>query len=208
MNTRIAGASSTLEFLFVCGRLKTEKRTGWVNHHVKLPESISDHMYRMSIISFLVKDPTIDKEKCIKLSLLHDMAEALVGDITPWQGITKEEKHKMEKEAMKEITRSLPDAVGSELYQLWNEYESQATAEAKLVKDFDRLDMIVQAFEYEKAQGLHLQSFFDSTEGTFRHPEIIAVVEELKKRRSLLQQTHSRNAVEQTCTPTTSESSK
>lgn len=82
--------SGILEFLFIVGQLKTQKRMGWVNHRVHLPESISDHMYRMAImryfahwnfltLSFLVQDKEINKNKCMKLALVHDMAEAIVG---------------------------------------------------------------------------------------------------------------------------------
>ena len=34
--------------------------------------------------------------RCIKIALVHDMAECIVGDITPMDGITKEEKNKLE----------------------------------------------------------------------------------------------------------------
>lgn len=57
-----------------------------------------------------------------------------------------------------------------ELEVLWQEYESQSTPESHLVKDFDKLEMIIQAHEYEHAQGLTLQQFFDSTQGKFKTP--------------------------------------
>lgn len=55
-----------------------------------------------------------------------------------------------------------------EVEVLWHEYEAQATPESHLVKDFDKLEMIIQAHEYEQAQGLQLQQFFDSTQGKFK----------------------------------------
>jgi hypothetical protein len=51
---------------------------------------------------------------------------------------------------------------------LWHEYEQQSSPEAHLVKDFDKLEMIIQAHEYEQDQGLALQQFFDSTSGKFK----------------------------------------
>eukprot|EP00882_Tetradesmus_deserticola_P015811 GHRQ01016850.1.p4 GENE.GHRQ01016850.1~~GHRQ01016850.1.p4 ORF type:complete len:107 (-),score=36.04 GHRQ01016850.1:372-692(-) len=59
-------------------------------------------------------------------------------------------------------------AAAQEVDQLWQEYEQQSTPEAHLVKDFDKLEMIMQAHEYEQSQGLGLQQFFDSTRGRFR----------------------------------------
>jgi len=55
-----------------------------------LSESIADHMYRMSIITMLCPPETgINRDRCAKLALIHDMAEALVGDITPPDNIAK-----------------------------------------------------------------------------------------------------------------------
>ena len=50
----------------------------------------------MSMISFLVQDPTVDKDKLMKICMVHDLAEAIVGDITPHDGVSKEEKRKLE----------------------------------------------------------------------------------------------------------------
>ena len=77
------------------------------------------------------------------MSLLNNSVEqALVGDITPYQGITKAEKHKKEAEAMNQLKETLENSeVGQELVELWQEYEAQATPEAKLVKEFDKMDM-------------------------------------------------------------------
>lgn len=59
-------------------------------------ESIADHMYRMAIMVQLVRDASINKSKCIKMALVHDMAEAITGDITPDDGISNEEKNRLE----------------------------------------------------------------------------------------------------------------
>ena len=37
-----------------------------------------------------------------------------------------------------------------EIFDLWQEYESGTTPEALIVKDLDKLEMLFQAFEYEK----------------------------------------------------------
>jgi putative hydrolases of HD superfamily len=50
------------------------------------------------------------------------------------------------------------------------EYEKGESQEAMLCKDFDKLEMILQAAEYESSQGMRLQDFFDSTEGKWQTP--------------------------------------
>ena len=79
------------------GKLKTLKRTGWVNNGVALPESVADHMYRMAMCSFLITDPVLDRARLMKLAVVHDLAEALVGDIVPHDvRYTKEQKRVLE----------------------------------------------------------------------------------------------------------------
>ena len=121
--------SSILQFMLVIGQLKVNKRTGWVNHKVDKPESIADHMYRMSILAFLLDGENLNRDRCIKMSLAHDMAESIVGDITPMDtSITKEEKHRLEEAAMMHINELLGGtAVALEILDLWREYEAAST---------------------------------------------------------------------------------
>ncbi|XP_066035356.1 5'-deoxynucleotidase HDDC2 isoform X2 [Chamaea fasciata] len=168
------GASGLLSFLRLIGQLKTVPRTGWVYRNVANPESVSDHMYRMAMMALVTEDKGLNKDRCIRLALVHDMAECIVGDIAPADNIPKEEKHRREKE-----------------------YENQSTAEAKFVKQLDQCEMILQAFEYEELENTpgRLQDFFDSTAGKFVHPEILQLVSlinrERKKRIAATSHPHS-----------------
>ncbi|XP_069866586.1 5'-deoxynucleotidase HDDC2 isoform X2 [Dipodomys merriami] len=161
-------------------------RTGWVYRNVKNPESVSDHMYRMAIMAMVTKDNHLNKDRCIRLALVHDMAECIVGDIAPADNVPKEEKHRREEEAMKQITQLLPEDLRTELYELWEEYETQSSAEARFVKQLDQCEMILQAFEYEDLENKPgcLQEFYDSTAGKFSHPEIVQLVSELETERN------------------------
>lgn len=65
----------------------------------------------------------------------------------------------------------------------FKEYALQESEEAKTVKELDRLDMILQAFDYESDKSLNLQEFFDSTRGKFKNPWILEIVQELYTQR-------------------------
>lgn len=166
--------SRVLPFLHLATNLKKTPRTGWVKRDVKNPESIADHMYRMSLMALLMEgNPEgYDFNQCVKLAIVHDLAECIAGDITPVCGVSNAEKHEMESRAMDEIAEMLGDCAASRsIRALWEEYEAGQTREAKLVKDFDKIEMIVQAGEYERDQadrGVELQEFFDSTAGKWR----------------------------------------
>ncbi|KAG5438151.1 hypothetical protein PCANB_003002 [Pneumocystis canis] len=81
-------STSILPFLHILENLKTTPRTGWLKFKIENPESIASHIYRVSIISMLCTISSINRDKCIKMALIHDMAESLVGDITPFDKIS------------------------------------------------------------------------------------------------------------------------
>lgn len=151
---------------------------------VKDCESIAGHMYRMSLITFLLdENQSLDRVKCMEMALVHDLAEAVVGDITPYCGVSKEEKRNREFVAMEDIAK-LAGPSYHRLMELFHEYEQGESAEAKFVKDLDRLDMVMQAFEYEKKESnLRLQEFFDNTDGKFQHPFVQRIVKEIYAQR-------------------------
>lgn len=168
--------SGKLELMHIIERLKTQTRTGWVN--VKVPgrvESIADHMYRMAMLSLLSEeDEELDIAKCVQMAVVHDLAEALVGDITPHDGISKAQKQKLEEvrmskhvfflillgiraeftlqDAMHTMTQKNLDPNGAasrRICALFEEYEQRSTKEARFVKDLDLLEMALQGSEYE-----------------------------------------------------------
>jgi putative hydrolase of HD superfamily len=155
--------------------LKTTPRTGWVLQEAgPRIESVADHSWRITLMAMVATssgDTKYDTNKCIKMALVHDLAESTVGDITPHCGVSDDDKHKMELDAMTTMTEKLGGG-GKELLDLWKEYEEGASEEAKLVKDMDKLEMILQALEYENdgKNGKSLDGFFDSTRSKWRTP--------------------------------------
>merc|ERR1712007_192916 len=113
----------------------------------------------------------LDVEKCIKIGLVHDLAEGVVGDLVVSGStecrdkITEEEKAAREERAMKSMfAETRPDLV-----ETWAEYENQTSDEARFMKDLDRLEMLIQADEYEEEQpSKRLDDFYRSTDGCFK----------------------------------------
>ncbi|KAG9065862.1 HD domain-containing protein 2 [Linnemannia hyalina] len=186
--TKTQSVKGTLQFLHIVEKLKRTKRTGWVNNGIKPAESIADHMYRMGIMAMLIDEKTagVNKDRCIKMAIVHDLAESLVGDITPYDGVTIEDKHTQERNAMHHLCRELLgwSDQAQEISGLWEEYEAAATPEALLVKDFDKFEMIMQALEYEKSEDVTLEDFFAGTRGKFKHPMVTGWVDELEAERA------------------------
>lgn len=155
----VENSPSPLPFFHMLERLKTTKREGWRRFGISRGESIADHMYRMAAMT-LVCPPSLsarlDLDRCIKLCIVHDMAEALVGDITPVDGVAKPEKSRREAATMDYLTGPLlagfaggPEA-GANLRAIWQEYEDGRTPESVFVHDLDKMELLCQMIEYER----------------------------------------------------------
>jgi 5'-deoxynucleotidase YfbR-like HD superfamily hydrolase len=127
--------------------------------------------------------PKINTARLLQMALVHDLAECTIGDITPYCGVSDDEKHTRELHAMQNLTRTLPN--GHVLLGLWQEYEAGETPEARICKDLDKLEMILQAAEYETdgQNKLPLDGFFDSTRDKWRTSLGAAWGTEIEKRR-------------------------
>ncbi|EKD18676.1 uridylate kinase Ura6 [Drepanopeziza brunnea f. sp. 'multigermtubi' MB_m1] len=79
---------SPVPFMLLLETLKHLPRTGWVQHGVDCPESVSGHIFLMTVMASLLKSDG-DPSRRAAMALVHDMAESLVGDITPSQGVSK-----------------------------------------------------------------------------------------------------------------------
>ncbi|RKF78937.1 HD domain-containing protein C4G3.17 [Golovinomyces cichoracearum] len=171
------GSDSPVSFFHILERLKTTPREGWRRFGKKNGESISDHMYRMAMMAMFAPEPLrglLDIQRCTNMALIHDMAEALVGDITPVEGISKEEKNRRETTTMDFLTKNiLGNVEGGRIAQnirsLWQEYEDGVTLESKFVHDLDKIELILQMVEYERASACKC----DLGEFTWVHCKII-----------------------------------
>jgi putative hydrolase of HD superfamily len=151
-----------LEFASEIGRLKEIKRTGWINKSVKNPESVADHSFRLAVLAMLyAEESNLNSEKCMKMALVHDMAEIYTGDIP------RHDKEKIEKEeqALKRLLEKLPDKMKKEITDLWEEFAAKKSKEAMLVSDLDKIEMLIQAVDYKKQRRAeNMDEFFATTE--------------------------------------------
>jgi len=131
------------------GELKRIEREGWKRADIEDVESVADHTCRSALIGLLLgKKLGLDTDRLVNMLLIHDLAEIETGDITPVESVSKEEKRDMEKEAIEKLLDTIKDK--EELVELWYEFEIGQDKEAKIARDIDKLEMILQAVEYEE----------------------------------------------------------
>lgn len=147
-------SASPFPFLHLVEQLKQTVRRGWEIRGIASPESVSDHMYRMTVMIMMA--PGVDNETRIhamKMALVHDLGEALVGDIAPSDGVSKEDKHLRERLAFQYLSclaKPVNLVFAEEITALWCEFEEGITDAARLVRSIDALECMTQAVEYEE----------------------------------------------------------
>jgi putative hydrolases of HD superfamily len=145
--------------------LKSVRRAGWVSKvKVEDAESVADHTFSMATMAMLLSDMLgFNTHRVIKMVLIHDLAESIVGDYMPGDASARQKLVK-EKKAMKYILSTLPKEIREEYEKIWLEYLHNRTEIARFVHRIDKLEMALQAYQYSKqgyAEKL-LAPFFES----------------------------------------------
>lgn len=139
-----AELTGILDFLRRAERLKDTVRSGFTTEGRQ--ESVADHTWRLCIMAMMLHDrfPDVDFAHLIKMCLIHDLGEAVSGDIpAPEQSAATRKAHQ-ERRDLIELLSPLPVRLQNEVLDLWDEYESAATPEAQLAKALDKLETLLQ----------------------------------------------------------------
>jgi putative hydrolase of HD superfamily len=170
---------------FEFSQLKSLFRQGWLRKGVSKDqcETVAEHTLGVVLLALFLADahfPELDKDKLVRMGLLHDFGEIYAGDIVPGK-MSLEEKHALEKKSVERVFSRLPK--GQDYLALWEEFEAGQTAEARFLKEVDRLEMGMQASVYEQERLGDLDVFFDSTDKALTTPELRKILAALLKLR-------------------------
>jgi putative hydrolases of HD superfamily len=164
---------NVIKFLEITGLQKRTQRTGWVDVGVYQPESVADHTFRTAVLSMLYADlEGLDTLKMLRMALIHDLPEAMIGDLMPSQKNAQTKQR--EKAAIHDILGLLPLMEKENYLAVWNEYQEGKTKEAKAVRQLDKIEMALQAKEYEKmgTSNKSLKRFIKSAKASTDWPEL------------------------------------
>lgn len=146
-DTEIAGL---VEFLREAERLKTVTRSAYTS--TGEVESVAEHTWRVALMATLLAPqfPGVDAARLVRMCLIHDLGEAIGGDIpAPEQARRRAEgasegKSAAERRDLVTLISPLPEPLRDDITALWDEYEAADSAEAKLAKAIDKLETILQ----------------------------------------------------------------
>jgi putative hydrolase of HD superfamily len=162
-----------LPLLIELQRLKRLDRTGWVLRGLAPgAESVGAHTYGVALTAMLLADEVrarggaVDVERVLRLALMHDWAEARMGDLprTASEYFGAAARRKAERAAFDDMVAGLGAELSREYSALHEDYETRATVEARLVKAADVIDLLAQAFVFERAGARELGEFWIGAE--------------------------------------------
>lgn len=156
----------TVEFVRRALALKDTPRKGWLRAGVPRPESVADHAWGVGLLALAAADarPGLDRARLLELALVHDLAEAVTGDLVPGDYADRAEKLGRERNALESLVEWAPIALRRRILDRFEEYATGASEEARLVRELDKLEMAFQADRY-RSQGVRdVDAFLESAD--------------------------------------------
>ena len=136
-------------YLFELGQLKRVRRSGWWVAGVDQPESVAEHSFRTAAIAYVLAElEGANPEKAAAIALFHDTGETRVND-QPRVGKTYVDWSGAEEKVIEDQLQRLPAGLGDKIRALYSEGAAKNSPEARIAKDADRLECLIQAREYE-----------------------------------------------------------
>ena len=156
-------ARELISFLDIIEKLKMT-----VRHNVMRSgrvESVAEHSWRLAVMAMLAagEEEGLNKDRAIRLALVHDLGEAITGDIPAF--IKTDENRKTEREAIAELCESLPEKESAELKSLFSELDEMNTPEARFMKALDKCEAVLSHNEADISTWLPLEYDLQLTYG-------------------------------------------
>ena len=151
---------NVINYYVLCNKLKNIIRTGWKDWNVKRErlESVAEHIFGVQMLAIAMKleyKYEIDIMKVIFMLAIHELGETVIGDITLFE-MSKEEKEKIEHEAVSNILNGLLD--GNQINELFLEFDAGQTKEAKFAYQCDKLECDLQCKLYDEENCVDLNA--------------------------------------------------
>ena len=158
--------SAWLDLLLAAGVMKNLPRSGWRQVGITDSESVADHSFRVIVIALLLGEliEGIDRGKLLRMAVLHELPESRLTDL-PLSAVNllgRDAKYRAEDHAWDDLLPA--DGRLDEWQMLWREFEAGRSPEAKLTRAADRLELLVQAYEYERSGRRNLDEFWETKE--------------------------------------------
>lgn len=173
---------NAMRFYLLATKLKYKLRSGWDKNHWNVTcerlESTAEHVYGTCILALSLNSEfqlDMDMEKVLKMLTIHEIGEVLIGDITPFDGITVEEKAEIEHKAMQDVLGDIVEK--DELYGLLLEFDEHNTKESNFAYLCDKLEADIQAKVYQD-MGCQRELSDQKNNVVFKNPKVQQMIDD------------------------------
>jgi putative hydrolase of HD superfamily len=197
-----------IDFFIEVGKLKTLKRRGWLMRDLKDPETVADHAYRVLFLAWIFsKGHNLNTKKVLKLALIHSLSAVHIDYVSPYdklleakshseaqrrypalvlraplqvKGVIKNKRFQEEKRAIEKLIKYLPETLSKEVLDLWMDFQTSSSKEAKFLRAVDKLENLIQAIEYRKQlKKSFMAPFWSQMSEVTDDPKLLHLVEGL-----------------------------
>lgn len=144
MTLKAEDVKGRLAFLEEAEKLKSVLRNSRTS--TGRPESAAEHSWRLCLMAIVFEKELagLDMLKLLKICVLHDLGEAIHGDIPAVEQSGRPDKSAQEKADLTHLARSLDEEQRAGVLALWQDYEDAASPEARAAKALDKMETILQ----------------------------------------------------------------
>lgn len=144
---------NSLEFIKQSEKLKDTLRCAFNSNGRQ--ESTAEHTWRLCLMAMVFEQEfsNIDFAKLLKICIIHDLGEAIHGDIPAIEQSDTTTKAIQERADLQQLISPLEPQLQEQFLSLWDEYEQASSLEAKIVKGLDKLETIIQHNQGKNPEG-------------------------------------------------------
>jgi putative hydrolase of HD superfamily len=171
----------TIELVRRALALKDVARKGWLRVGVERPESVADHSWGVALLAIAAAPAGMDRARLLELAITHDLCEVATGDLVPGDYADRAEKLSRERAGLETLVETAPLPLRRLLMDRFEELATDASPEARLVHELDKLEMAFQAERYA-ARGIdreRLADFHESAARAIRDPHLSSALSSL-----------------------------
>ncbi|HDJ67040.1 MAG TPA: HD domain-containing protein [Nitrososphaeria archaeon] len=160
-------------------RLKELRRTGWVQRGVKDPETVASHSYAVALLTLITAElKGLDALDAVRMALIHDLAESIIGDLTPEMKAGLKDLEERERKFFEDLLKLMPRALAETYLDAWRRFSKGEDEVSRLVREVDKLERGLQAIKYLKKGYAEVREIYESALNELKDPELKKVLGE------------------------------
>lgn len=140
-----------LEFILEIDKMKKILRQTILTDYSR-QENDAEHSWHISVMAMVLAeyaDESVDISRVIRMTLVHDLIEIYAGDTFAYDVAGNQDKKARENVAADRLFAMLPADQGSEIRNLWEEFDRMESPDAIFAAALDRLQPLLHNFVTE-----------------------------------------------------------